>query len=117
MSREPVIHRLPETEVTPMATAASAIQALLHVADGSNERPNRADVVALVVIPLSFSLAGALIMRRQPRNRYGGLAKRAVTLTPGSLAGKAPSTARCLGCIVRRADPAPISFWLGAGTR
>ena len=98
-----------------MATAASAIQALLHVADGSNERPNWADVVALVV-PLIFSLAGAIVMRRQPRDRYGGLAKRAVTLTPGSLAGKAPSTARCLGCIVRRADPAPISG-LGAGTR
>ena len=98
-----------------MATAASAIQALLHVADGSNERPNWADVVALVV-PLIFSLAGAIVMRRQPRNRYGGLAKRAVTLKPGSLAGKAPSTARCLGCIVRRADPAPISG-LGAGTR
>jgi hypothetical protein len=61
----------------------------------------------------AFSFPASL---RKPLG-YGGLAKRAVTLTPGSLAGKAPSTARCLGCIVRRADPAPISFWLGAGTR
>jgi hypothetical protein len=138
MRREPVIHRLPETEVMPMATAASApadqvprsawvvpgflaamlaIPVLLHVSGRSNERPSWADVVALVVIPLSFSLAGAIIVRREPRNRYGGLAKRAVTLKPGSLAGKAPRTAQCLGCIVRRADPAPISFWLRAGQR
>ena len=46
---------------------------VMHAADGLSETVSWADAVAFLFIPLSFPLAGALIVRRQPRNRIGWL--------------------------------------------